>query len=258
MDDDEIVARADANYFAAMATFVGSTKRGEVRAKDGMLACYSGTNVASFNIGFVLKPLDDAPGAIAGVMAFFDERKVPFILRMREGLDPAFEDAVRAAGLRYTDTVPGMALFPPEVKDAEIDGLQIRRIDDDHSLDDHRAVVAEAFEMPIELARYFVTHHLLKRPDVEGYVAYMDDRAVATSALFLTHRVGGVYNVATVPEYRGRGIGEAVTRHAVQRGVACDCVMAGLQASEMGQPVYERMGFRTVSPYRTYARPDQT
>jgi hypothetical protein len=33
------------------------------------------------------------------------------------------------------------------------------------------------------------------------------------------------------------------------------CVMAALQASEMGRPVYERMGFRLVSPYRTFHRP---
>jgi hypothetical protein len=31
--------------------------------------------------------------------------------------------------------------------------------------------------------------------------------------------------------------------------------MSALQASAMGRPVYERMGFRLVSPYRTYHRP---
>ena len=258
MDEDEIIARADENYFAAMATFVGSAEHGEVRAKDGMLACYSGTNVASFNVAFVMRPLDDPATVMREAIAFFDERSVPFILRMRDVVDPAFEEAARACGLRYTDTVPGMALCPARVPDAEIHGLRIARIDDDASLDDHRSVVADAFEMPIELARYFITHRLLQRPDVEGYVAYMDGRPVATSAVFITHRVGGVYNVATVPDYRKRGIGEAMTRHAVQRGAACGCVMAGLQASEMGQPVYERMGFRMVAPYRTFARPEQT
>ncbi len=176
---------------------------------------------------------------------------------MREGLDPAFEGAANACGLRYTDTVPGMALCPPQTSGREVSGLRIERVHDDRTLDDHRTVIADSFEMPIELAQYFVTQRLLGQPDVEHYVGYSGAQPVGTSALFLTHRVGGVYNVATMPAHRGRGIGNAMTRHAVERGAASGCVMAGLQASEMGQPVYEKMGFRLVAPYLTFARPEQ-
>src|SRR5581483_3546389 len=162
---------------------------------------------------------------------------------MRAGLDPAFEDAASACGLRYTDTVPGMALRPPRAPVREVPGLRIEQVHDDRTLEHHRAIIADSFEMPIELARYFVARSLLTQPDVEGYVAYLDGRPVATSALFMTHHVGGVYNVATMPDYRGRGIGPAMTDHAVRRGAGRGCVMAGLQASDMGRPVYERMGF---------------
>ncbi len=33
MDEADIIARADANYFATMTTFVGNAERGEVREK---------------------------------------------------------------------------------------------------------------------------------------------------------------------------------------------------------------------------------
>lgn len=256
MDDDEIIARVDANYFAAMGTFVASTDHGEIRIKDGMVLAYSGTNVASFNIAFVTRPLEDAGRIISDAIRFFDERNVPFIVRIREAVDPGAEEAAAGCGLRHSDTVPGMALWPPSADERETEGLRIVTVNDHASLEDHRKVVAEAFEMPIELARYFITMRLLKKPDIEAYVGLLDGQAIATSALFMTHRVAGVYNVATRLAYRHRGIGEAMTRHAVQRGAGLGCVMAALQASEMGQAVYERMGFRVVAPYRTWGRPD--
>jgi hypothetical protein len=40
----------------------------------------------------------------------------------------------------------------------------------------------------------------------------------------------------------------------VAAGAALGCPSAFLQASEMGQPVYRRMGFETVAPYRTFYR----
>ena len=64
----------------------------------------------------------------------------------------------------------------------------------------------------------------------------------------------GVFNVATVPGARGRGVGRAVTLAALRDGAAAGCRMAVLQASEMGHPVYERLGFRDFGAYDIYVR----
>jgi predicted acetyltransferase len=83
----------------------------------------------------------------------------------------------------------------------------------------------------------------------------VDGEPVASSTLVYGGRVAGVHNVATLPEARRRGFGEALTWHAMARGASFGCDMAALQASQMGRPVYERMGFRLVSQYRTFQRP---
>jgi GNAT superfamily N-acetyltransferase len=257
MTDEEILARADANYFSAMSTFIGGAERGEVRSRDGVLIAHSGTQIAAFNVAFVARPPSDPDVSISDAIAFFDERGAPFILRVREGVDPESERAARECGLRYTDTVPGMVIRDPKPAAKPAD-IRVRMIDDESSLADHRSVVADAFEMPATLAEYFLTMRLFVTPDVVGYVGYVDGRPVATSALFMTHRVAGVYNVATRREYRKRGLGEAMTWHAIGEGLAAGCVVASLQASELGQPVYERMGFRTIAPYRTFGRPEKS
>jgi ribosomal protein S18 acetylase RimI-like enzyme len=65
--------------------------------------------------------------------------------------------------------------------------------------------------------------------------------------------VAGIYNVCTVPEARGRGIGRAVTAAALEDAVARGLRLAVLGSSELGYPVYRRLGFRDVSRLRSYA-----
>ena len=99
------------------------------------------------------------------------------------------------------------------------------------------------------------TRGILDAPDFELYVGYSGEAPVSTSALFMSHRVAGVYNVATLDAHRGHGYGEALTWHAVRRGMESGAAFASLQASEMGAPIYARMGFETVAPYETFVRP---
>jgi hypothetical protein len=40
------------------------------------------------------------------------------------------------------------------------------------------------------------------------------------------------------------------------RGKEQGCTVAILQASEMGEPVYSRMGFRNVAPHKSFQRPE--
>ena len=134
------------------------------------------------------------------------------------------------------------------------DGLEVRAADGVQTLQHHVDVVTAAFGMPLAFAEQLLSPRLLRLPDLTLYVGYVDGEPVATSALVATHRVAGVYNVACLPSHRKRGYGEAMTWHAVRSGADIGCIMASLQASEMGRPVYERMGFRLVAPYRTFVR----
>jgi hypothetical protein len=46
-----------------------------------------------------------------------------------------------------------------------------------------------------------------------------------------------------------------MTARVTADGVATGCDVAALQASEMGRPIYERLGFRTVVRYAAYVDP---
>jgi GNAT superfamily N-acetyltransferase len=85
--------------------------------------------------------------------------------------------------------------------------------------------------------------------DFRVWVALVDGEAVATASAYVGDGFCGVYAVATHPAHRGRGYGEAVSWAAT---LARPDLEATLQASPMGRPVYERMGYRTIAEFAVW------
>ncbi len=249
----EIVDRSDQSYFQAWRLF-GRSGAGAVYEEGGVLAVASGIPVAWLNLMFVTRPLAKPTEQLKKAVEFFDARGTEFVVRIREGLDPATEAALEKLGLPYSDTVPGMASTQMEAPPAPSE-LRIVRVRAGKALRDYHGVIALGYGMPVEIARALIGPQLLLDPETESFIGYVGDVPVATSTLIFGGQVAGVHNVATHPEHRKRGYGEALTWRAVQRGAELGCDMAALQASDMGRPIYERMGFTLVSPYKTFHRP---
>jgi len=72
------------------------------------------------------------------------------------------------------------------------------------------------------------------------WVGWVGDRPVSASASWTEHGINDVTLVATIPDARGRGYGEALTWCAA---LADSSLPAMLISSDMARPVYERMGF---------------
>ena len=82
-----------------------------------------------------------------------------------------------------------------------------------------------------------------------GFVActgWVSGSAVATSGLYVSGSVGGIFGVSTIQRARGRGYGAAMTWAAIREGLSRGCDLFSLQASNMGFPLYHRMGFRRI------------
>lgn len=139
------------------------------------------------------------------------------------------------------------AIAPPS-------NVDIRRVTA-QTWDDHVSTIAAAFGMPLELLTGLIGPSLVDTDDYAGFNAYIDGEVASTAALIVSEDVAGVYNVATPEAFRRRGLGEATTRAAVAEGARRGCALTTLQASEMGYPVYERMGYRTAVHWRNFTGP---
>ena len=83
-------------------------------------------------------------------------------------------------------------------------------------------------------------------PHVAAFVAYMGAEPVACAMTLVSHRVAGVFYVATVEHARRRGLGDALTRMAARTGFEMGAGAAWLRASEMGAGLYRRIGFEDL------------
>ena len=76
------------------------------------------------------------------------------------------------------------------------------------------------------------------------FVGYLNDKPVATNLLFNGGGVASVYAIATVPAARGKGIGAAITLQPLLESREQGYKYAVLFSTEMGVPIYKRIGFR--------------
>lgn len=178
---------------------------------------------------------------------------------VRAHADQVLEAALRARGYVTLTTLPGMALLGDPGTRCRPPGLIIRAAVDERGRDDFRHVSAEAYAAygaPRDYAAdAFADLESVCAPDVQGFVGYADGAPVAAAALYLTHGVAGIGWVGCVPGARGRRYAEALTWRALREGFRRGASFASLQASPMGRPVYERMGFSPLTEYRVLLAP---
>jgi len=80
----------------------------------------------------------------------------------------------------------------------------------------------------------------------QHYVGYLNSQPVTSSTLLLSQDIAGIYDVSSIPEARGQGFGEAITRVALEDAQQRGYKYAVLQASDEGFPLYIKMGFTTL------------
>jgi hypothetical protein len=252
-----VLAAADRNMVALWTELLRRGPR-PGRAVDGDLTMLSsGLPVPLFNPAFCFAPPPDPAAVVAGVVGHYRDLASPFALYFRDDVAPGLAAACEAAGLVEHFRPPLMVLDPVPAAGsvpAPPAGLDLVTVDA-AALVDAAGVLARGFGMPPAMAEALVDATLV---DVAGFAAVVGlagGEPVTTAAAYVTDGMAGIYNVATVPEHRGHGYGEAATWAAVALGARLGGTRAVLQASGAGEPVYRRMGFTTPDHYRQFEAP---
>lgn len=119
-------------------------------------------------------------------------------------------------------------------------------------------VLTVAFKLPRRIAEICspLTFPLDGAPDarLQCFAVLKGGQTVATSLMFFSDGLAGIYNVATLPEERGKGLGAHITAEPLRRAQALGYRVGILQASPAGLPVYRRLGFSEFGSIPTYAR----
>jgi GNAT superfamily N-acetyltransferase len=187
----------------------------------------------------------------------FGEAALPFSVHTRAHADAALEADLEASGFREINATPGMTLGPEDGASRErVPRLDIRAVTNDVERCAYGEVMAESYAVygtPPESTRgFFDRMDAVCGPTTQAYLGWVDGVPVAGAILYLSHGIAGIGWVGTRPQVFGRGYGAALTWHVVDEGFRRGAPLVNLQASPMGAPLYQRMGFATPTHYRMF------
>lgn len=134
----------------------------------------------------------------------------------------------------------------------------VQRIDSAEHLRAYASVLAARWSPPSgDVMRFFaMAEKQLLREDLGAstfFLALADGRPAAGAEMHLAAGVAGIYGVATLASYRGRGLATALMVTALRAAKERGCAWAVLQATDEGSGIYRRLGFRSVGRCEEFA-----
>lgn len=202
----------------------------------------------------------DAGEFVTRAQRFFAARGRGFSVWVRGGQaeDRDLAAAAEAAGLQLVYEMPEMTLSekpePPELPP----GAELRRLTTVDQAPDFWRVATTSYSdigFPPEVFAGYTDHAGLLTENVVAFLALLDGEPVGIAMTMVSHGVAGIYWVGSLEQARGKGIGRAVTAAATNAGFELGADIASLQASPMGKPIYEAMGYETAFEYQMWMSP---
>ncbi len=229
---------------------------GEVRELPGLTVASAGSAFQMFNAVFLSSPVADQADlerrvALASVL--LQARGLPWAFWVCEewlplGLRRRLLRICERFGLHLGSEMPGMVAESLSGPERTCPELQLRTVTDGSRLREFCQVGAFCFQVPPPWFQEIFDHPERFTGALAAWVGYADGQPVATAATVISEHEIGVYNIATLPDFRARGYGEAMLRRAVSQARA----RSGrkplvLQSTRQGLRLYERLGFSTVT-----------
>jgi N-acetylglutamate synthase len=232
----------------AWEAYLADTPGAYRRRMPGAMLGVSGGASPTQNAVLVAGPSWDED-AVIGALEELKATGLPYSLSCRAEMSPEFVELTRRYAMTESVEQPLMVADAESLRPATTDDLVVRAVGSDQ-VEVYLELLVAVFGPPIEAWRKSTNAATFDRDDVNCYVGEVAGEPVATA---LAAHVGdslGIFNVATLAEYRNRGYGKAITTHAVQAGLRDGAQWAWLQSSSAGYPAYQKLGFTTIEYWR--------
>jgi predicted N-acetyltransferase YhbS len=228
----------------AMFNLVGQSPQAEFVMYPGCCLALTGEPVADLNYVIAGHGANDG-GRFASACSGCISRGIPFLAVVFPEAERAVEQTAAQLGLVHVVDFPFMVRDDSPI---ELDGnasVVVRRAMGSRWVDAVARVQSSAFGMPEDVARRVTPASFVDAPNLDLFLASIDDEVVGS--VFLTHHgdTSGVWGMGTVSAQQGSGIGRRLLSTAMaqlrEQGVA----RFYLGATPAGYRLYESLGFTT-------------
>jgi ribosomal protein S18 acetylase RimI-like enzyme len=233
----------------------------DIAELTGVSIASIGVSFQMFNAAFLSQPVAaqaELETRLAAIRSFFEEQERAWSFWCCEDwvapeLRRRLSRICECYGLRLSSELAGMMADRIQPPGPRLPALDIRRVASERTLEDFRGVGSTCFHVPISWFSEVFDQSVTAGRNFVCWVGYRDGEPIATAATVACNGAAGVYNVATIPNHRERGYGEAITRYAIDAAMREHKVeRAILQATSQGLSLYQRMGFETVTRFLVY------
>ncbi|MFP2961954.1 GNAT family N-acetyltransferase [Myxococcus sp. 1LA] len=258
------IDESNAQFRGAWRLFALGSRAGEVVERPDVYIASSNVAWSMMNVAFLRAPVETEQAlsaAVASAARYFSAGKHgwSFVI-CDDWLAPAVLDNAPSIlawyGLKGDMAVTGMVadrLLPSVHSTSPFD---IRPVTDTWGRQAVADINAIAYDVPRHLGREAFDEATLYSPDCQGFVACRDEEPAASTVVLRVDAAAYVALVATHPQHRRQGAAEAVMRQALAKAHQdWGTERTILHATEAGQPVYTRMGYRPVTRFRMYMAP---
>jgi ribosomal protein S18 acetylase RimI-like enzyme len=248
------------NLRRAMRFYAQAPPEGEQIELDGLLLISSGINFGPFNAAMITSPCRerDIEERLDQAGKIFGERGLRWSCWV---CDDLLEGDLRRTARRLLSKrgmlpltePPGMLAERIEPVSRWLPDLECRRVASAGTRMAFCEITSIVFEVPFSVSQRIYDSERAWTLGLNGWVGYVQGRAVVTAATLVAAGAVGVYSVATLPRYRKQGYAEALMRRALAEATAetgVECTV--LQTTRAGLHMYERMGYRPVTSFSVY------
>lgn len=232
----------------------------------GLVAVFSHPTLSMLNATVMARRMDDL-GALErcarAALRLGAERRWPWFFSLcREWLAPEVEAAadelLADLGLALEMHVTGMAtdaLVPPDASPVEMQAWEMRIIRTAAEAEAAGAINLVSYGLPAAWSADSVGRALVYGGDRVGCLAIAGADRTPVSTATAIPLDGRLYValVATLPSWRRRGAAEQAMRFALAEAERRTGLRrTTLHATEIGRPLYQRMGYRSVARFSWY------
>lgn len=193
------------------------------------------------------------PKEIEETIDFFKSRGLPFVWWTDSS-------ALKIPDFQFGGHMTGISLnLKNEIKTVlPSPKLTIKTVSTKKELTDFCKVIADCFGFNAKVEEQYLQmcQAAMDQKEQIHFLAYVDDIPVSTATLSTTPLSAGIWNCATLPSYRKKGIGTALAYHATQHAKekGHSEVMAVLMPKGMACGLFKSLGYQEVStlPFYVY------
>lgn len=195
---------------------------------------------------------------------FINYNLAPFWQLTPSPISESLEKYLLSKDFRFLQSDPCMLLrhnkvdfelFKRKIEDSE---LSIRVVTSDvEMIDLYSETMFTGFGMqPLEpefvsLNRNVMLNSLDKKR--QYFLGFIDDKPVTTGMNFYHSGLAGLYEITTQPSFRKHGFGTVMTMYLVLKAQEMNYTESILGASEMGYPIYEKLGFEKLFEIKNFS-----